>query len=173
MQNFSNESINIDELPKFETVNFYSLNSRYIKVILFNLAVFLIILIVLPAILLFVDENKLSGTLWPLLGLVLPFVFGLVALFSYISFKNRGYAFREHDVLFKSGVISNNTMIIPFNRVQHIALHQGFISRYLNLATVEIFTAGGNGSDLSIPGLEKEEAEKIKQLVMSKLNTTI
>jgi membrane protein YdbS with pleckstrin-like domain len=37
------------------------------------------------------------------------------------------------------------------------------------LAKVEIFTAGGSSSDIEIPGIEKEHAEKIKQLVMGKI----
>ena len=60
-------------------------------------------------------------------------------------------------------------MIIPYNRVQHVALHEGFISRIFGLAKVEIFTAGGNNSDLEIPGIAKEEAENIKQLLMGKI----
>jgi hypothetical protein len=37
------------------------------------------------------------------------------------------------------------------------------------LAKVEIFTAGGGTSDIEIPGIEKEQAEKIKQLLMGKI----
>ena len=58
---------------------------------------------------------------------------------------------------------------IPYNRVQHVALHEGFVSRIFGLAKVEIFTAGGSSSDLEIPGIEKEEAENIKQLLMGKI----
>ena len=173
MQNFSNESVNIHDLPKFEAVNYHHLNPKYRIVILFNLAIFLLILIAVPTILFLIKGDVISQRIWLIIGFVIPIIFGIVTVFSLLSFKNRGYAFRNHDVLFKSGVISSNIIIIPYNRVQHIAVHQGFISRYLGLATVEIFTAGGNGSDLSIPGLEQEEAEKIKQLVMSKLNIEI
>jgi hypothetical protein len=34
---------------------------------------------------------------------------------------------------------------------------------------VEIFTAGGSSSDIEIPGIAKEEAENIKQLLMGKI----
>jgi hypothetical protein len=72
-------------------------------------------------------------------------------------------------VVFRNGVVSLETMIIPYNRVQHVALQEGFISRYLGLATVQVFTAGGNSSDLEIPGILKAEAEDIKQLLMGKI----
>jgi membrane protein YdbS with pleckstrin-like domain len=54
--------------------------------------------------------------------------------------------------------------------VQHVALHQGFISRRLGLASVELFTAGGNSSDLEIPGLLFSDAQIIKNLVSQKIN---
>jgi membrane protein YdbS with pleckstrin-like domain len=60
-------------------------------------------------------------------------------------------------------------MVIPYNRIQHVALHEGFISRYFGLAKVEIFTAGGSASDIKIPGIAITQAEDIKQLLMGKI----
>lgn len=101
------------------------------------------------------------------IGFVVLIVVTLV--FSRIGFKKRGFAFREHDVLFQSGVIATKTIVIPYNRVQHVAVHEGVVSRYFGLAKVEIFTAGGSSSDIEIPGIEKEQAENIKQLLMGKI----
>jgi len=53
--------------------------------------------------------------------------------------------------------------------VQHAALHEGLISRYLGLAQVEIYTAGVHGGDIKIPGLLKEDADRIKHLLMGKI----
>ena len=53
--------------------------------------------------------------------------------------------------------------------MQHVVVHEGFVSRFFGLAKVEIFTAGGNSSDVSIPGIKKEQAEDIKQLLMGKI----
>jgi uncharacterized protein len=93
----------------------------------------------------------------------------VILFFLRMGFTKKGYAFRNHDVLYRSGVIATNSMVIPYNRVQHVALHEGFISRLFGLAKVEIFTAGGSSSDLEIPGIPKEEAENIKQLLMGKI----
>ena len=86
-----------------------------------------------------------------------------------MGFKKKGFAFRAHDVLFRSGIIATNTIVIPYNRIQHVALHESFISRIFGLAKVEIFTAGASSSDLEIAGIENEEAENIKQLLMGKI----
>lgn len=102
-------------------------------------------------------------------GIGFGVLFFLTIVFSRIGFKKRGFAFREHDVLFQSGVIAAKTTIIPYNRVQHVALHEGLVSRYFGLAKVEIFTAGGSSSDIEIPGIEKVQAENIKHLLMGKI----
>lgn len=167
MENFTNEPIDISALPRYETVKLNALQPKYWNVILFNIGItFLIIGIVLGVIIYFVEE--IHSIAW-LFGLVYVLFLGFTFLLCRISFKKRGFAFREHDVIYRSGILATNTMIIPYNRVQHVALHEGFISRYFDLAKVEIFTAGGDSSDVAIPGIKKEQAEDIKQLLMGKI----
>ena len=115
-------------------------------------------------------KNAFSNSTWILILVgILVFLAGLI-VFTKLSFNKKGYAFREHDTIYKSGLISETTTIIPFNRVQHVALHQGFISRKLGLASIELFTAGGSSSDLEIPGLLLADAQIIKNLVSQKIN---
>lgn len=173
MENFTNETIDIATLPKFEEVQFTALHPKYKNVIFFNLAILIAVLIIVPTIILFIKSDFLTAKTLAILGISIGLISTILITVSMISFKKRGFAFRDHDVLFKNGVISDRTTIIPYNRVQHVAVHQGFISRKLGLASVEIFTAGGSGSDLEIPGIEKEQAEKIKQLLMTKLTPEV
>jgi membrane protein YdbS with pleckstrin-like domain len=167
MENFTNEPIDISTLPRYEALKLNALQPKYWNVILFNIGItFLIIGIVLGVIVYFVEEIHFLA--W-LVGLVYILFLGFTFLLSKISFRKRGFAFREHDVIYRSGILATNTMIIPYNRVQHVALHEGFVSRYFDLAKVEIFTAGGDSSDVSIPGIKNEQAEDIKQLLMGKI----
>ena len=75
---------------------------------------------------------------------------------------------REHDMLYKSGLIFRKTIALPFNRIQHSEINQGPIERKFNLASLSIFTAGGNNSDLAIPGLLNEDAQEIKSFIIQK-----
>ena len=170
MNEFTNNLIDITQLPKFEEVQLKGLNPKYITVLLFNFSLLLILVIGGFSTLFYFNQDVFSNTAWMtiLVGLVLVLV-GLV-VFTKFSFQKKGYAFREHDAIYKSGLISETTTIIPFNRVQHVALHQGFISRKLGLASVELFTAGGSSSDLEIPGLLLADAQIIKNLVSQKIN---
>lgn len=167
MENFTNETIDVATLPKFEEVQFNLLQPNYWKVTLINwFFFFLIVGVGVGAALFFIPELSEFKA-----GIIITFavLLSLVIFFSRMSFKKKGFAFRNHDVLFRHGIIATSTIVIPYNRVQHVALHEGFISRYFGLAKIEIFTAGGSSSDIEIPGIEKEQAEDIKQLLMGKI----
>ena len=167
MENFTNETIDTSKLPRYEAVALTQLHPNYWKVVLVSKGLlFLVLGIAVVFGLVFIEEladkTLLVVSVYVLLVLV---VFSL----SYAAFKKKAYAFRNHDVIFRSGIIATNTMVIPYNRVQHVALHEGFIARFFGLAKIEIFTAGGVSSDLEIPGIAKEQAEDIKQLLMGKI----
>lgn len=167
MENFTNEIIDITQLPKFEEVQFTVLHPNYWKVTLISLFVFFLIMGTGVGLVLFFNEELSQFQSVIIIGYFVMVV--LVVFFSRISFNKKGFAFRTHDVLFRHGIIATNTLVIPYNRVQHVALHEGLVSRFFGLAKIEIFTAGGSSSDIEIPGIAKEQAENIKQLLMGKI----
>ena len=167
MEPFTNNTIDINQLPRFETVAFQKLQPAYWKVVLINQIIGFLILAIAIGVGTYLIEELSSAV--PYIWAGFASVLISTILISRIAFIKKGFAFREHDVLFKNGIIATNTIIIPYNRVQHVALHEGWLSRYFGLAKVEIFTAGGSSSDIEIPGIEKEQAEKIKQLLMGKI----
>ena len=170
MNEFTNNPIEIDQLPKFEEVQLKELHPKYVNVLLFNFLLLFIFIIGGFSTLFYFKKEAFSNSIWILILVgILVFLAGLI-VFTKLSFNKKGYAFREHDTIYKSGLISETTIIIPFNRVQHVALHQGFISRKLGLASIELFTAGGSSSDLEIPGLLLADAQIIKNLVSQKIN---
>jgi membrane protein YdbS with pleckstrin-like domain len=167
MEDFTNEKIDTKVLPRYEQVALTALQSKYWSVVVISItAVFAVVLIGVGVLLYLVDEVFDQKVLL-FGGLALLFV--LILLLSRVSFRKKAYAFRQHDVIYRKGIIATNTMVIPYNRVQHVALHEGLVSRWFGLAKVEIFTAGGVSSDIEIPGILKEEAEDIKQLLMGKI----
>lgn len=167
MENFTNETIDTTQLPKFEEVQFSFLQPDYWKVTLISLTIFFLITGAGLGLVLIFNEEFLQFVSEISIAYVVILV--TVLFFSRMSFKKKGFAFRNHDVLFRYGVIATNTIVIPYNRVQHVALHEGLISRFFGLAKIQIFTAGGSSSDLEIPGIAKEQAENIKQLLMGKI----
>ena len=167
MDNFTNETIDTTQLPRSEEVVFTPLQPSYWKVTLLNLSILFVIIWAGLVLNFIFNEEFVDYRLESIIGGIV--LTALILLFSRIAFRKKGFAFRQHDVLYRSGVISTNTIVIPYNRVQHVALHEGFISRSFGLAKVQVFTAGGSSSDIEIPGIEKGQAENIKQLLMGKI----
>lgn len=168
MEEFTNETIDTKQLPRYESVELTSLHKNYWKVLLINNAIIFSIIAIVMIFLWMNIEDSQEYSPFLVFGIFLVIV-NVSFFLNRISFKKKAYAFRNHDVIYRSGLIATNTMVIPYNRVQHVALHEGFLSRYFGLAKVEIFTAGGSASDIEIPGIAKEEAENIKQLLMGKI----
>lgn len=167
MENFTNDLIDTTQLPQFETVTYTPLHPNYWKVTLINLVIMLIILwSILIANMIYNDEFAVYKWHPIAIGAIITV---LIFLFSRLAFLKKGFAFRQHDVLFRRGVIATNIIVIPYNRIQHVASHEGILSRYFGLSKIEIFTAGASSSDIGIPGIEKEHAESIKQLLMGKI----
>ncbi len=171
MQDFSNNSVDLDLLPKYEEVSFLPIHSKYWNVMVINLLIFSIIVLLATAIaFVMVYKSTDVGVNFyiAVLACVLVFV-GMLFWFNRIAFKKKGYAIREKDLLYRSGILATTTTIIPFNRIQHIAVHEGVFSRMYGLASIEVYTAGGNSSDLNISGIEKQKAYAIKELLMKNL----
>ena len=170
MLDFENDTIDINNLPKMESIIFTKLHVDYWKIILVNFCILSTIIFVAISTMIFIKYEILAPFIYYIIFFILIILF-LFFISNRIGFLKKKYAFRAHDVVFVSGIIATHTMVIPYNRVQHIALHEGFLSRYFGLASIEIFTAGGDNSDITIPGIEKQQAENIKQLLMNKIKT--
>ena len=167
MENFTNDTIDTTQLPRFEAVEFSKLHPSYWKIVLLQLAIFFTLTGIACGSALLYAEELVPFRLQIITAIVV--LFALILFFARLGFTKKGFAFRQHDVLFRQGIIATNTLVIPYNRIQHVALHEGILSRFFGLAKIEIFTAGGNSSDIGIPGIAKEEAENIKQLLMGKI----
>lgn len=76
-----------------------------------------------------------------------------------------GYLTRENDIVFREGILFRSVTILPYGRIQDININEGPIERAYGLSTITLKTAGGSLSDVSIPGLERHEAERIRDLV--------
>ena len=163
------QNISVTSFPDITQIEFKSIHKRYLKVLLIN--VFLIFLVVFPA-LFFVDKKGLfelsRNSIWIYFALFLVFI--VVLSIKMIGFKKRKYAIREKDVSYKKGVFFRSLTTVPFNRIQHIEIDQGPISRFFDLASLSVFTAGDSSDDLKISGLLKEDAQQIKEFISNKID---
>ena len=84
----------------------------------------------------------------------------------------KGVALREFDVAYRSGLFWRKTVIVAFNRVQHVEVSSGPLQRKFGLATVKFFTAGGSSVDLKVDGLSTERAEQMRAFIANKIDAS-
>lgn len=168
MQTFTNEPIDLAQLPKYEEVPLEKIAPSYWKIIILNISIFYLVIIGIAVGISFTDA-KFEGSNW------IPFVaIGLLLVLTvwgyWASFKRRGFALREKDIIYKSGIIAATTTIVPLKNIQHIELNEGWLSRILNLGTIEIFTAGGGTGHVQISGLPVEKARALKEALLKQVD---
>jgi membrane protein YdbS with pleckstrin-like domain len=166
---FENNQLPSQHLPSIDDIQFESLELNYQKVSIYFTAFFFIAAIIIYlGIGIFVEELFASPLIWIVVGGWI-LVAGFFIFLSYKSYFYEGFALRQKDVVYKSGMWFRSTIIVPFNRVQHCEINQGPIDRYFGLSELSLFTAGGSSSDLNIPGLSQETAAKLKQFITNKV----
>lgn len=104
---------------------------------------------------------------WHIAGIALTGIMVIALLLLHSIWAPRryqltGYLACPEDVRYRTGALWRKHTAIPLNRIQHVEITQGGIERMLGLAKLIIYTAGGHGSDLAIPGLPFAHAEKLR-----------
>lgn len=174
---FENPEISVDELPRVDSVEWQAMDPKFARRKLTESAIgFGIVLVSIAGLqtiltIAFADEGlSISfGWLWLVLALI------GIPVFSWpmISVPKKGYAVRDKDIVYKSGVFWRSVTTIPFNRIQHVEKSSTPLDRKFNLATLQLFTAGGTGGDLNIHGLPAKTAEKLRTFILNKVGSSI
>ncbi len=164
--NFSNHETPLEDLPQFEKVNFNAVSSKLLYKSIFRM--FIWILAILTASLVFQDELIETGELTLILSLI-SFFFIINFIDIILRQKFYGFALREKDILFRKGYIMKKIIVIPFNRIQHLSVSISFLDKFFGISSLQIYTAGGNRSDMNIPGLFPDVAQNLKNAISSKV----
>ncbi len=162
---FENNELESNQLPKVENLNFEPLKVQYKKILYINWSLFFLVLPGLPFLAEIIFETQINFW-WFIVFymiLIIGYVIGLLVI--NIGFPLKGFALRDHDIVYRSGYINNKIVTVPFNRIQHTEIRQGLISRILGLSKLKIFTAGGHNSGLYIHGISPEKAEQLKNFL--------
>lgn len=165
---FQNAQLALDELPKVAEVDWQRLDRAYLRVDLIGLWLFrLTVLAVFLAYTYFVTDFPVYIR-WGIAGLWVALLL-LATLLRYLGFRIKGYAVRQHDLMYRRGLLFRSVTVVPFTRIQHSEVEQGVIERQFGLSSLSVFTAGGSQSDLVVPGLKREDAERIRNFLSSKV----
>ena len=92
----------------------------------------------------------------------------LIILLRIKQVRVKAVALREHDIAYRSGLFFRKTVMLAFNRVQHIEVTVGPLQRRFGLASLKFFTAGGSSVDLKVDGLKRERAEQFRAYILNR-----
>lgn len=167
MDNFKNDVLSIESLVSLSSTDFNRLHADYKYLRMTRLS--LLWLMLTGVGVLIVLNSDLSFWIFSLSSFL---ILTIALIYVQIGFPRYGYALREKDISFKSGLIFFKQTSVPFSRIQHCEYSQGPLSKLFDLAEVKVFTAGGSSSDITISGLYKEEAQNLREEVirLSNLN---
>ncbi len=103
--------------------------------------------------------------------IVFSIIFIILIIFDYIwaklSYHFYRYELAEDAYKSERGVIWKRYVSIPYSRIQNVDIYRGLLARLLGLSDIQVQTAGYGApnaisSEGRLPGLSKEEAEKIR-----------
>lgn len=165
---FSNFELEVASLPRVEEVKLHPISKKY----LVKLQVGTSISFMFFAVGLFLGYTFLSAQFhtylfWAAILLVLLFGWSIFNNVMYV--KKSGYALREKDIIFTRGFLFEKTTVVPFNRIQHVTVERSFLDKLLNISSLKVFTAGGSGSDVSVPGIKPETATSLKEEISGRI----
>lgn len=171
---FANSEVAPDALPSAERVDWQPLHPRFVRRL--QATVFL-------RVLLFAAIGAGAHTMAPIgnalvaagAGPSLPVaawsVFAGLSLYALawpaIAVRYRGYAVRDRDILYRSGVLWRSVRAVPFNRVQHTKTDSTPMDRRFGLANLSVFPAGGGAH--KIRGLGGETAERLRAYISARI----
>lgn len=168
MENFVNNQVHLDDLPSWEEVIFAKVSKKYRYVVILNYIVFSIVVLGGAVFIAWVKEIQDYRTYLAICGTGLAFMTVLCLLHLW-SCSYWGYALRDRDILFKSGIFSRRVEIVPYRHIQHVNVKEGFFSRLFSLASIEVFTAG-SGKSIRIPGIAQQDSAPIQEYISNRIS---
>jgi putative membrane protein len=85
-----------------------------------------------------------------------------VALMVWWRFR---YGVGEHEIVIEQGVLSRKRRVIPFERVQDIAIEQKLLARLFGVASVRIETGGSAADEGKLDSISLADAHRLRDIV--------
>ncbi|QKK02827.1 MAG: PH domain-containing protein [Pseudomonadota bacterium] len=171
---FSNEQVDPGALPDFQRVELTPVVPAYLSWALITQTAFWLILAGAAVAVIWLPL-PFDPADWPgSRALPLPFVMLAImgAVYARLDARTRAWALREHDLVYRHGVVWRKTVILPFARIQHVEAMHGPLERYLGLMRLKCYTAGGLEADLTVKGLDAGSARRVRQYLLEQIGAS-
>jgi len=145
-------------------VLYQSLDPRVVKLWRIHSLIASAVLLVVGSIaVLFLGFGSFLPWNWLIAGWVGLLLFRVLSLF-WQTWVYRAWDYRLDGKVLETrhGVWFRTMQLLPLARLQHVDLHSGPIERSLGLASLMLHTAGTHEATIVIPGLDANEAMKLR-----------
>lgn len=167
---FANSEVDLENIAKVSDVHWREVSKRLVTrntlrngfawTIIVLLFIGLMIPGWIPAKVMFLNTFGLI-----LMSLVFTFIIVCV-IWPIFEVPRRGFVVREHDFLYKQGILFARTFSIPFARIQHAETTVSIFDRVVNLGALRLYTAGAQSVFL---GFEREYAHSLRAHILDRV----
>lgn len=171
---FPNQCVPTSELPSISKLVTEPMNEMYRPVNMATQIVFALVVITLFSIIRFQPFFTLPNELmeiYPNALIIVSIITLLALIYQFLADPKKRFAVREHDIHYESGLFFRKTLSQPILRIQHVELKRGPIERMFNLASLQVFSAGGATHTFEIPGLAHQQAIELRQFILAHKDT--
>lgn len=163
----TNRQIWPEDIQPVERLSFSHIEKRYTKVIVIRLVLVYLILMALALIIPTLGLNN-SMVVFATAECILATAFAVNVALLHKIYQCKGYALREKDISYRSGIFFETVKTIPFNKIQQVSIRLNPVSRIFGLYYLDVI----NGSQaavnsVTVPGLSLEKAEQLKTLLIN------
>ena len=144
-----------------ENLNLKKQERSYLKLNRIILTVVFIIISIVLAVLMFIEEQARLPL--SIILSVLWILFMIIFRYQGAAYKHFSYAMNDFGLYIHRGVFWRRKIIVPRNRVQHTDVAQGPIERKYELAELTVHTAGTRNASVKLPGILHSDAEKLRE----------
>ena len=97
-------------------------------------------------------------TYYVLKALATTFAFPVTIVLFYFRYRTMKYVFSDEGIRMSWGILFRHEIMLNYARIQDIHLRSNAIERALGLARIEVQTASGGTSEMTLEGLTDHEA---------------
>ncbi len=165
----TNKQLISADIDRVENLSYTPLEKTYLKVLMVK-TIFSYLLLMGLALFLLLAEN-FSGRYTTMVCieciLLVAFIINLFLLPK--AFAKKGFAIREHDITYRSGLLFPSVITLPFCKIQQVSISQNPLTRMCGLYEIDIVNGAQLLSETSIPGLTEEKANEIKAFIIESI----
>ena len=163
----TNRQVWLDDTQPIESLTFESIESRYVKVLIARIVLIYALLMACALFILLIEVDYAETILIAAECLLTVALIVNLALTQKI-FRFRGYALRNKDISYRSGIFFPTVTTIPYSKIQQVDIRMNPFSRLFKLYYVDVINGSQNAmNEITIPGLSREKAEQMKSLLIN------